>query len=325
MKNFGLKVFSLFVALMLYFYVTAENNTSVMGISVPIEVKNLPPDKMLLWPVNPRTQVTVKGPSYLVKQVTTTNYVLPIRAPSEITSRLVVELDVSEIGLPPSIEVLGVDPAQLELTFDNRISKNLPVSVTETGTLGPDLQIVSRTIRPERIKVFGPEHEVNSITAISTELLNLSDVQGRIQSKLKLRAPSGFFSLEPNEVEVTFEVRPLTIEREFKNFRVEMRSNGATKFAIEPNQVNFEVSGPKSVVTALEPHSLVPFIQLNEQNVVGDKLKIELDLPAKVSIISIDSPQVTLVEPAPKVDVSHNSGSNKASKSKSSGKSLIKK
>ena len=45
MKNLGLKSFSIIIALFLFFYVHSQGNSSQRPIVVPVEIKNLPPDK----------------------------------------------------------------------------------------------------------------------------------------------------------------------------------------------------------------------------------------------------------------------------------------
>jgi YbbR domain-containing protein len=286
-KNLGLKIFSLFLAIALNYYVNSENHIAVVGFTAPIKVSNIPSDKLLVYPRSPKIEVTVKGPSYLVSQVVTSNIMYELDLPTQIGNSFKTGLSKGALELPPSVEVISIEPTEVELSFDRRIEKEIPVIVPRYGNSPENIKVVGMEVLPGSVRASGPETEIKKIRAIETEPVDFRDISASFERKLDIRNPGDLISIQPTSVRYKVEIVGLLSSRVFSATPIEIRAISGMSIEASDSSVSIEVAGAADILEKLTRESLTPYVRVKDGAKVGDKLKIEVEIPDGISLKSI--------------------------------------
>ena len=117
-QHLPLKIASLFIALILAYAVHSAGNASVVSLYVPVEIKNIPDDKVVVSPTKRSVQITIRGPSFLIGPIASSPPSLRARLPDEVRDRAIVNFQPIDLNLPRSIEVLSIEPSRMELGLE---------------------------------------------------------------------------------------------------------------------------------------------------------------------------------------------------------------
>jgi YbbR domain-containing protein len=290
------KAISLLAAILLSQAVNSAGNSSVMTIASQIELKNLPDDKVLMKPRRPEVKITVRGPSFLVGPLAAEPPPFKVRVPASAGSSVVVRFTRDEIALPPSVELVGVEPAEMQLELEALETKELRVEVPRIGQLPRTLSLEGVVVTPASVAVRGPVSELRTLRTVETQPLNLSEIDGpeARQVEMDIRPPAGRSTLSERRVSVSVQIAEVAVQREFASRPVELRSvPGRGAVSIEPKVVRVIVSGPGNVVSGIQPADLLPYVRLQgATDVVGTELPVRMDPPAKVAVLRIEPPTV---------------------------------
>ncbi len=204
--NIGLKFFSLAAAVLLFYLVNSESNTSTIGFSVPLEIQNIPPGKVLVWPLHKQIQVTIRGPSYVVSDIAASPPSLQLRMPREVNSRYKTGLRRENISLPPSVQVMSFQPNDIELVFDALVTKEVKVRVPKAGVLPKGINLLGTTADPDQVSMKGPENELKKLDIVDTEPLPLHELDTHQSFSLGLALPSSLIQSTPDKVAVEAQI-----------------------------------------------------------------------------------------------------------------------
>ncbi len=198
MKNLSLKIFSLIVAALLAYYVHSDTNEGVIGLSVPVELKGLPADRVVIYPLARQVQVSIKGPSFLLSQIYASPPSFRVKLPEDLGNRFVAILNKKDLTLPPTIQVMRVEPSEIEFKFDKLIKKTVPVQVTQIGTVPEGFKITEITAEPKELVVTGPQTELMTIKRVETEPIDLREMNTDTERDVTLR-----FMMQQSELSAT--------------------------------------------------------------------------------------------------------------------------
>ena len=294
MKNLGLKFLSLSIAILLYLFVHSQTNSTVIALVVPVELKNMPAEKMILLPALRQAQVSIKGPSFLVREVAISSPAFHIKLPDEVGQRYEVSLTGSDLALPPSIEVVSIEPPTMELIFDTVVEKELPVEVPRIGRLNGNVRLVDMEIVPETVVVRGPATELEGVHSIRSRPVDMRTIVQSKQLDLSLRGIGQYSKAMAESVSVAVNVVSVSLEKEFIDEPVEVRVSNGYSYEVIPKFVKVEVTGPRKLVNRLETDKVTPFVKI-EGVLDKNEVDVQVDLPEGISLVATDPQKVRLL------------------------------
>jgi YbbR domain-containing protein len=295
-KNLGLKLFSFVVAIFLSLFVNSENNSSVMGFVVPIEIRNVPFGKTILLQSNTQVQVSVKGPSFLISQVVSARPSFKIKIPPDVKNKFTASLNHSDLALPPYVQVLSIEPTDIDLTFDDIVQRELPVVVPKIGSLKGSLSLEDTQIQPSSVVITGPATELKDITSIETYPVDLRQIAGDYQADLQLRMPSRMSEMSHKQVAVKFTVSTKQSERRFPDLKVEVRATNPALRSISPDKVSVELTGPIDLMRNIKPNQVLPYVRLGDALDSEENVQVQVDVPDGISVVYIDPVKVKVIK-----------------------------
>ena len=290
MKNWPLKIFSLMIAIILMLFVNSEGNNSVISFLVPVEVKNIPADKVVVWANSRQVQVSLRGPSYLVSRYAAAPSTFKIQIPSNVNESYLASLNRADLNLPREIQLVSVDPAEIELKLDDLIERQIPVVVPKIGNVADGSKLELLIVEPDQAVLSGPKNDLLKIKSIETEALDLQAANNDFVRQLSLRMPAGALSVNPTEVAVKAKVAPVQLTKRFDGLALEVRTTTTDKWKLNQATVDIEISGNKVVLAKINAANIIPYVRPDPQGADKQALKISVDLPADVSL--------TLVHPS---------------------------
>lgn len=297
MKNLGLKVWSVAIAITLAAFVHGQRNRSVMSLIIPIELRNIPASKVVLLPASPQAQVTVRGPSYILSELPKNPLSLSVQLPSEVGNRFLTPLHAGMLGLSPSVEVVSIEPTEVEFVLDTIVEKELKVEVPQIGAMQEDYRLVDIQVKPELIKIRGPKTEVDELKTLETQQLDLREFHTTEEKILPIKPLGRFTQYDPKTVAVTVEVATISREKKFNAVPINILGDEFGVFRALPNKVNIEVTGPRAVIRSLALDNIKAFVQIpkdavNNANITD--LAVQVELPKEISLLYISREKITL-------------------------------
>lgn len=299
-RNLTLKIASLFIAIVLAYAVHSPGNVSVVTLVVPIELRNAPEDKVVVRPAKKDAQITLKGPSFLIGPVASSPPALRAHLPDNCEDRVSVTFKSSDISLPSSVEIIGIEPPQMEFVFEAVEKREVRVEVPRLGQLAHDLLLDGIEVAPKMVTVKGPRSEVRQLRAIEAEPVSLSDLTESSEVVLNLRAPSSAVSLATRSVLARISVSQVPSEREFSALPVEIRvPRGLGKFAVLPSQVSVTLSAPPALLSKMAGNDVIPYVRIVElPEERSAAVKVYVDIPEGIKVVQIEPATVAIEQGA---------------------------
>ena len=114
------------------------------------------------------------------------------------------DLTAEQVHKPSELEVVQVVPNQFHLTFDTRLTRQVPVRPRVFGNFAPGYQIGKITSDPAAISISGPRKRVEAVEAAITDPV---DASGTIDHATFVRhayvSDALVQVMDPNPVHVT--------------------------------------------------------------------------------------------------------------------------
>lgn len=295
MRNSGLKLLSLLIAALLAWFVNSENNIGDTQIFVPLKIENIPDNRMLVRPLNRQLEVTLKGPSYQIARASAQPLTIKMRLPDGVGDRYQLTLRHSDIPVPPSIEVVRIDPAELEVMLEEKVSRDVPVRVERVGKLDPAVKVESVTVQPERVTVIGPSSELKSLSEVVTYPMDVSELHDNTSLDLDLKTPGNLTTVNPGSVRVHINLAPVQSVRRFIDREIELRApSGFERLEISPSRAVVEVKGDSERLKALSEDQIVPYVRVGHEQDFSKPFEVMIDLPEWVSVSKIEPRSINL-------------------------------
>ena len=115
--DFGLKIFSVCIALILWLYATGLNTSDVV-FEVPLEIHNIPTNYIITGDVVTTVTVRLNGQSDVVKALRVREIKAHLDLKFAQRGRNVYELTPSDILIPQGVKVTGINPKKITINLD---------------------------------------------------------------------------------------------------------------------------------------------------------------------------------------------------------------
>lgn len=114
-----------------------------------------------------RVQVQLRGKISDMAQLNPLTVEVMAELPSDRLGLVPVTLSISDVRLPPSLDVLRIDPDQFSVELDREITKTVPIRFDLVGEPAAGAQVVSWEVRPPLVDITGPEKVLQNVTELN--------------------------------------------------------------------------------------------------------------------------------------------------------------
>jgi YbbR domain-containing protein len=177
------------VAFALWALVHGQGVGSV-SMDVPLQVRALPSNLVIVNDLPDHVRVTVNGPQVRLAMLAEQDVQVPINL-SDLTEPGVVEraLKVSDIKLPPGLQVEKLQPDRLELQVDRIVQRSLPVQ--PRFELAAGWKALAVQVEPDHALLEGPEVWLDALGNVSTVVVQPKLQAGSFELSVGVETPAG--------------------------------------------------------------------------------------------------------------------------------------
>ncbi len=178
LHNLGIKLLSLVLA-MGFWLAVASDPVAEVAVEVPIEFRNIPENLEISTESIPRAEIRVRGPQRVVRRLQPADIYAEIELGEMKAGERTFDLTAQQIHKPRSLEVEQVIPNQFHLTFDTRLTRQVPVHPRALGNFAAGYQIGHIESDPPTITISGPNKRVAAVEAAITDAIDVSGTLDR--------------------------------------------------------------------------------------------------------------------------------------------------
>jgi YbbR domain-containing protein len=278
-ENMNLKLLSFGFALVLYSMVHGGQDAQT-SVSVDLDVL-LPPEtanRILVDKSKESVKLTVRGPRAAIEELHARD-IGAIQIDARTGSEKRVPIDQASIRLPPGVHVEQVDPPAIDLVWEDRVERDVPIQVSVVGTPAPGY-VVKGAPKPEPhdVRVKGPKTAVMTLQFARAEAFDVNGLgEGVVSKQLAIDKPQPQLAYDVPSVRVALEITREIVERPFTKLAVAVV--GPPKGKTQPAEVDVRLVCPPEVLRALRPEQVVPRVEVKSHEPTGS-----MTLPVEVSV-----------------------------------------
>jgi hypothetical protein len=260
-ENLNLKVLSLGFALLFYSGVHGSQDAqrslllSVVALTPPESA-----NRELVTPIPAQIRVTVRGPRSALDDVHADDLSVQVDLRGGNEARLT--FDSSMIPVPPGLKIEQIDPPAIDLTWEDRIVRDVPVEVGVIGTPAPGFVVEGAPLAdPSSARARGPMTEVMVLQHVRSDAFDVTGLTaGHYTRPLAINRPAGRVSYDRPSVSASIEIGREVAERSFTRVPVAVVGRAGSK--AQPAQVDVRLACPPEIVRAMRPEQIVPRVQV---------------------------------------------------------------
>jgi YbbR domain-containing protein len=204
-NNWHLKLFSLFLATVLWTLI-AQESTSEVFFEVPVEYQNVPRDTEVIADSAKTIEVRLRGPSTLIREISAKDISTVIDLEKmTMNGETTVNLNAQHVHTPFGVEVVRMTPSRVRVSLEPTASAVLHVQPATTGHVPSGYQVEAVLVKPDRMKAEGPASHIRILESVMTTPIDLTDKTSTFIQTVDLDLPDSlvrFPETTPIRVEV---------------------------------------------------------------------------------------------------------------------------
>jgi len=291
-RNGTLKIFSVAFACGLWLLVNAGERDTEKTLVVPIELRNLPPQLVVLGPQVDSVGIQLIGPRTLLGRFSPRTITLDLSGVQPGPASFRVSADL--LNLPRGVKVQRISPSQVNLEIAAIIRRTVPVRPELVGKPPHGYVVKDIEIVPETVTVVGPTPQVEKIEAVTTAPLDVGRLTQSQTRELTLRGPEGdLVTYNVERVRARVEIQEVMVTQEFRRVKIEVK-NAAFQARPVPSQVDVTVRGPQRLMEQLKLWDGEIFIDATGLGPGTVTLPVNVLLPPRIELVSQEPTEVEL-------------------------------
>jgi YbbR domain-containing protein len=245
-----------------------------------VEIPGLTSGVEISGDVQQTVSVILRGPRDIVRSLTPNQVSVTLNLSNKEPGERFIQLRPEDVYRPDNVEVLQIEPASIKLRIESTERKQVNVEPQFIGQVPEGLEVYHVKCEPSYIEIEGPYSQVNKVSFVLTEPINLSgrksnfriavDVDTSHNSlRVKTTAPL-ILSVEIGERRQTRIITkvPVIIPHQQSGVR------------LLPKTVDVELYGPQSALDTLQPDDLRVELKTDGLPPSAETLEPQVKLPA---------------------------------------------
>lgn len=179
LHNLGLKLTALALAVGLWLAV-ARDPVAEVAVDIPVEIRNLPQDLEISSEIVPKAQIRLRGPERIIHQLQSSDVYAALEFNGVRPGERTFDLTAQQIHQPAGLEVVQIVPSQFHLTFDVRLTREVPIQPRVIGSFAQGYHIGQIVTDPSTVTITGPKGRVEAVESATTEPIDVSGAMNRV-------------------------------------------------------------------------------------------------------------------------------------------------
>jgi|SRR5579883_1243151 YbbR domain-containing protein len=180
LENFWWKIGSLAIAVVLWAAVSSEPELSTFPL-VTVEYRNWPDDVAFTADPVSTVKLELSGPSGELSGISGSSGVHPqviLDLGGIAPGRHTFIINENNVKLPRGVKLEGAVPPEIQLEFDRKITRTVPVTIRISGDGQNGYHVVSKSVDPAEVTIVGPAGRVERIGEATMDPIDVSSLVG---------------------------------------------------------------------------------------------------------------------------------------------------
>jgi len=253
-ENKLLKLIALAIAVFMWFSIPTQEERNRTLENVPLRVVNRHADTIVTNVPLKVVDVRVRGPWSLIADLDSDKIAVVIDATGLIPGNHVIWLGQANVNTPSSVEVLRIDPPNLPLNVEPKLTRTVPVRPQlNLDTLPPYRTVLESIVTPPTVVITGPASEVKAIEEVLTETIDLSMAGLKRTFPVRLLVPNQNTVATPANVQVTIRLDNRG-EKRLTGLRLLPPDRAMGRIT---QTISVVLAGPQSVLDKIGPSDII--------------------------------------------------------------------
>ena len=176
-KNIWLKIASLVLAIILWFFVVMSGH-SVIVLNVPVKFINMP-QEIEMVDMAKTVRLGIEGQERILKGINQEDISVVVDLETAKAGKSLYSLSSEDIILPKRLIIKSISPQTISLVLEERMHKKVSVKSVIVGLPAKGFSVENIKITPNKVMIEGPKSLVKRIYSVKTEPL---DVTGTVEN-----------------------------------------------------------------------------------------------------------------------------------------------
>ncbi|HVR72090.1 MAG TPA: CdaR family protein [Vicinamibacteria bacterium] len=257
LDNLPLKLISVSLAVLLWFVIGEK--TSERGLSVPVELQNVPRDLELVGEPTNVVDVRVRASPSVIQRLTPGDVSAQIDLGGVREGEHIIHLTSGDIRVPFGVRVVKITPSIITMGFERTLQKTVPIRPRLLGRPGAGFEVAEVTAEPAEVRVAGPRSRVQEMESAYTEPVSVEGATSTVVETVNLGLDDPVLRIQGSpRVRVTARVREVQETRALENVEVEVRGGD---FPVSPARVRVVLTGPASALARVKPAEVHAYVE----------------------------------------------------------------
>jgi hypothetical protein len=286
LDNSVIKFFSLVLAITLWFFVMGEKKAEFSFANIPVVLINKPADLVVAHQTAESVNVRISGSRSIVATLSSNTIKAFIDLDGAQPGKASYKNLIDTIKIPNGTKITSISPAELSITLESTISKQVPVHLNLVEGPQEGYEVTHIAIQPESVAVRVALSEAGKIKKVITEPLYLAGVKEDIEKELVLVSPGLDLqrSLSREKVKVSLSISEKIIEKVLSSIPVGV-INSPYRSTVTPATIQMKVKCPYRLAEGLSEDDISASIDLEGVKPGKYLKKADVKLPGAVSLI----------------------------------------
>jgi len=264
-QHWKIAAIALMMSVLTWYLVTGRDLVETW-VEFPMEIINPPQGMIIRDGMISKVSVRLRGPKGLIRNLDTKKIAYSLDTGHLVVGNNPINIVPENLGLGSALEVVELNPSNINLVMDMFVKKRVRVIPTWDGDLHRDYTLKKKYSEPDEVTLRGPASVLKKIAQVRTQPIMLdTDSPGNWHGELPLQLPETVES-NPGLVSVSLDFAVRSGKMWIK-VPLYILSPDDIDFAASQNYVRLLVEGPK------------PFFR---RNGFRDEITASIDLSATI-------------------------------------------
>jgi len=188
LNNWGLKTSALLLAIFVWAVISGQEKTySEKTLKVPIEIAHVSENLEVVNLQPEEARVSLRGTANLLAKIRPENMAIKIDLGNIRESSKLNYFAEDFLEVPQGVQVIAIHPKMIEVFVEEFATKELPVKIRFRGQLQEALKLKEARVVPDRVTIIGYKSQLDNISVVFTEEVDLSEIEASQKSKVALK------------------------------------------------------------------------------------------------------------------------------------------
>ncbi len=293
LKDWHLKLVSLGFSILLWSLVVGQEKAEI-GLSIPLEIVNLPNNLVIANDIPSSIEVRVFGPRSIIKNIAGQNLTKVIDLKNASVGKMVIHFSTDDFSLPGGVKVLRIKPSIVTIDIQPLLRKSVIVKPVIENKPAPGYEIERVDVQPITTQISGPANVVKKIKRLDLMPVSVKDIKETITAITTPDTQKYRISIEgASKFKVTVHIKPKQGERKITHVPIRL-IQGEHLVSIWPTEVSVRLCGEIPSLNSLKIKDINVTLDVSGLKPGSYKLEPDVSIPPVFKCLKVSPKKISV-------------------------------